>query len=260
MIMGGGFRVWDHNNAVIQILKDTDSGALGRRVLQSCRFRLSLMRLSRAALAPNDDNSYDEVPVAQIDSNSSPLTREPSMLTSSPTADGAMRSLPRNGTDASLTARGSGSLGLGANGGASSGLASSLSSKTANGGTSSGLTSSGSSKAANGGTSSGATSWIRKTVSLALPPGLKHHLEAQRAAHAMQLRKGEITREAFVCMVEEKFGYLKLPTEHLNAMFNCMDADDSGTVTTPEFTSYMMANAPHDLVHHFSKHAKMFTH
>jgi len=246
MIMGGGFRAWDHNATVIQLLKDTESGLLEAHVLQRCRFRLSLLKLSRAALAENCLNSYHdhaelyprvhknlvlnrraEAPAALPGSGSSPLPR--SSPRSPPRVDDARPTLTQSrSTASSLSAPGSSSLGLGASGTSSSGLGKSSS-------RSPGLGASGS------------------FSSRFIPKGLRNHLDAKHAARAIQFSKGELTREVFVDMIEKKFGYLHLPTEHVNEMFSSMDADNSGTVSMSEFIGYMMANTPHDLVHHFSK-------
>jgi Ca2+-binding EF-hand superfamily protein len=242
LIMGGGFRAWDHNATVLRLLKDTESNVLETRVLQSCRFRLSLLKLARAALAPSDLNSYhdhsefypgvhknlvlnrrQEVP-AEL--------RQPSKRLP-PTADGAKPSLSRS---LSLFTNGSSSRGLGTSGSMSLGLGRSVSSPSGLG--------------ANGGTSSRIVSFV---PSQALSKGMRSHLAAKKVATAIQLNKGELTREAFLRMVGEKFAWLHLPIEHVNEMFNCMDVDNSGTVSVTEFTGYMMANTPHDLVHHFSK-------
>jgi len=158
MIMGGGFSAWDHNATILQLLEDTESGVLETRVVHSCRFRISLLKLSRAAFALGD------------------------------------------------------------------------------------LTSSGLSG-----------SWGSKAVSQVLPLGVKSYLDAKMAAKAIQLDKGELTREAFLDMVGKKFGYLHLPTEHVDEMFSCMDVDNSGTVSVTEFISYIMANTPHDLVHQLNE-------
>ncbi|CAK0800083.1 unnamed protein product, partial [Prorocentrum cordatum] len=247
MIMGGGFRAWDHNATVIQLLKeDTESGLLEAHVLQRCRFRLSLLKLSRAALAENCLNSYHdhaelyprvhknlvlnrraEAPAALPGSGSSPLPR--SSPRSSPRVDDARPTLTQSrSTASSLSGSGSSSLGLGASGTSSSGLGKSSSRSL-------GLGASGS------------------FSSKFIPKGVRNHLDAKQAARAIQFSKGELTREVFVDMIEKKFGYLHLPTEHVNEMFSSMDADNSGTVSMSEFIGYMMANTPHDLVHHFSK-------
>jgi len=158
VIMGGGFSAWDHNATILQLLEDTESGVLETRVVHSCRFRISLLKLSRAAFALGD------------------------------------------------------------------------------------LTSSGLSG-----------SWGSKAVSQVLPLGVKSYLDAKKAAKAIQLDKGELTREAFLDMVGKKFGYLHLPTEHVDEMFSCMDVDNSGTVSVTEFISYIMANTHDDLVHQLNE-------
>lgn len=62
IVGGGGFRVWNHNEQVVQMIKDTESGKLHDAVAQSCRFRLRLLKLARAAtMNPLDErNSSDE--------------------------------------------------------------------------------------------------------------------------------------------------------------------------------------------------------
>ena len=54
-------------------------------------------------------------------------------------------------------------------------------------------------------------------------------------------------------MMEREFGDLRLNTDYLNEMFSCMDADRSGNVTLSEFTGYMLANAPRDMVSKLSE-------
>ncbi|CAK0903702.1 unnamed protein product [Prorocentrum cordatum] len=217
MIMGGGFRAWDHNATVLQLLKDAESGLLETHVLQSSRFRLSLLKLTRAALAMDGPKSYRDQSELHPEVHKKLVLNRRDTLGS---RSSSSSSSPPRSADFSQTSR------------SSPIVDSPMPLLTKNG-------------------SSG--SWSSKAMLQALLPSLASHLDAKKAAKALQLGKGEVTREVFVDTVQKKFGYLHLPAEHVNAMFSCMDADNSGTVSVYEFTRYMMANTPPDLVYHFTK-------
>jgi hypothetical protein len=223
VMMGGGFRAWDHNATVLKLLKDAESGALERRVLHGYRLRLSLLKLSRAALAADGEPSSPE----EGERFSQRLSRA---LRPAEVAGGCPDVLKTHHDQLTeicpVVLRGS---------------------STEECSTSLSFVAKGSSLPGPGRPPSGpgaSSSRSITTVSTALPSDI---------GRVRDLRGCALSREAFVEMIGNQFGYLNLHTDYVNEMFSCMDADNSGTVTASEFTIFMMANGPHDLANKLSE-------
>merc|ERR1719284_456194 len=72
---------------------------------------------------------------------------------------------------------------------------------------------------------------------------------ARGVADTLELSHSQaITREEFGEVINAKFKDLGMTNEDLDLIFSAMDTDGGGTITMHEFTMFMMALAPEDLV------------